>query len=269
MCANPFGSLGDYSASIDWGDGTAPTVVSGELDIADDDRLRARLLDLLSARREPGAQDRVAAMVASLCPWTNYGAPEALTTSDGGVTYQFTNPPLGHFELRDGLTGLGNHRAFQEELDEQIAVGRESGRPFALLFIDLDNFKNINDSMGHSAGDQFLIQVSRRIQDPDERARLKAMAQKAKPAVGGLIVRTASEGLDEAAIAEDVRFLTELWADQLKDAGVSVHAMHPGWADTPGVQAGESFVLLLVFVRIGVEEAQHARARRLDQLRCS
>jgi len=57
------------------------------------------------------------------------------------------------------------------------------------------------------------VGVSRRIQDPDERARLKAMALKAKPPVGGLIVRTASEGLDEAAIAEDVRFLTELWAD--------------------------------------------------------
>jgi len=57
------------------------------------------------------------------------------------------------------------------------------------------------------------VGVSRRIQDVDERARLKAMAMKAKPAVGGLIVRTASEGLDEKEIAEDVRFLTELWAD--------------------------------------------------------
>ncbi len=57
------------------------------------------------------------------------------------------------------------------------------------------------------------VGVSRRIQDPEERARLKAMALAAKPDVGGLIVRTASEGLDEAAIAEDVRFLTELWAD--------------------------------------------------------
>jgi len=57
------------------------------------------------------------------------------------------------------------------------------------------------------------VGVSRRIQDPDERGRLKAMASKQKPAVGGLIVRTASEGLDEAGIAEDVHFLTELWAD--------------------------------------------------------
>ncbi len=57
------------------------------------------------------------------------------------------------------------------------------------------------------------VGVSRRIQDPDERARLKAMALKAKPPVGGLIVRTAGEGLDEAAMAEDVRFLVALWKD--------------------------------------------------------
>jgi len=41
--------------------------------------------------------------------------------------------------LRDGLTGLGNHRAFQEELDEQITVAKERSRPFALLFIDVDD----------------------------------------------------------------------------------------------------------------------------------
>ncbi|MBL8783749.1 MAG: Rne/Rng family ribonuclease [Deltaproteobacteria bacterium] len=60
------------------------------------------------------------------------------------------------------------------------------------------------------------VGVSRRIQDPEERARLKAMATAVKPAVGGLIVRTASEGLDEAGLAEDVRFLTELWAEVQK-----------------------------------------------------
>jgi len=57
------------------------------------------------------------------------------------------------------------------------------------------------------------IGISRRIQDPEERARLKAMATAVKPEIGGLIVRTASEGLNEDALREDVRFLTELWAD--------------------------------------------------------
>ena len=58
--------------------------------------------------------------------------------------------------LRDGLTGLGNHRAFQDELDEQITVARERSRPFALLFIDVDDLKKTNDAGGHAAGDRLL-----------------------------------------------------------------------------------------------------------------
>ncbi len=58
--------------------------------------------------------------------------------------------------LRDGLTGLGNHRAFQEELDEQITVAKERSRPFALLFIDVDDLKTTNEARGHAAGDRLL-----------------------------------------------------------------------------------------------------------------
>jgi hypothetical protein len=50
-------------------------------------------------------QRRVAGMVASLAPWTNYGAPEALTTSDGGYTYTFTSQPIGVIEIREGRSG--------------------------------------------------------------------------------------------------------------------------------------------------------------------
>lgn len=57
------------------------------------------------------------------------------------------------------------------------------------------------------------VGVSRRITDPDERSRLRAMAQAVKPEEGGLIVRTASEGLDLAALREDVAFLVSLWRD--------------------------------------------------------
>ena len=63
--------------------------------------------------------------------------------------------------LRDGLTGLGNHRAFQEELTEQVAVAREEQRPFALLYVDIDDLKKLNDSRGHAAGDALLSATSR------------------------------------------------------------------------------------------------------------
>jgi diguanylate cyclase (GGDEF)-like protein len=63
--------------------------------------------------------------------------------------------------LRDGLTGLGNHRAFQEELDEQLVDARAEGRRFALLYVDVDDLKKANDARGHAAGDELLRATAR------------------------------------------------------------------------------------------------------------
>jgi ribonuclease G len=57
------------------------------------------------------------------------------------------------------------------------------------------------------------VGVSRRIDDPQEKARLKALGQRLKPARGGLIIRTVAEGLTDEALAEDLRFLLDLWTD--------------------------------------------------------
>jgi diguanylate cyclase (GGDEF)-like protein len=62
--------------------------------------------------------------------------------------------------LRDTLTGLGNHRAFQEEMERQWSVVTRTGRPMALAILDLDDFKRINDSSGHAAGDLVLRQAA-------------------------------------------------------------------------------------------------------------
>ncbi|HEY8921593.1 MAG TPA: EAL domain-containing protein [Candidatus Limnocylindria bacterium] len=63
--------------------------------------------------------------------------------------------------LLDPLTGLGNHRAFQEELDSQIENATRYEVPVALVLIDLDEFKQINDSAGHAVGDQTLASFGR------------------------------------------------------------------------------------------------------------
>ena len=58
--------------------------------------------------------------------------------------------------LLDGLTGLGNHRAYQEEMERQWSSASRYRRPLALVLIDLDDFKQINDSDGHASGDLLL-----------------------------------------------------------------------------------------------------------------
>jgi diguanylate cyclase (GGDEF)-like protein len=64
---------------------------------------------------------------------------------------------------RDPLTGLGNHRAFQEELARQVADSTRAGRPLSLVILDLDDLKRLNDTGGHAAGDQLLAAVGRLI----------------------------------------------------------------------------------------------------------
>ena len=61
--------------------------------------------------------------------------------------------------LVDGLTGLGNHRAFQDELAFQLEEAQWQGAPLALLVFDVDGLKAVNDGNGHDAGDRLLAAV--------------------------------------------------------------------------------------------------------------
>jgi len=63
----------------------------------------------------------------------------------------------------DSLTGLINRRRFQEELERSIAYTQRYNQQGALLFVDLDQFKYINDTYGHQYGDEYLLDVSRRL----------------------------------------------------------------------------------------------------------
>ncbi|HSM10388.1 MAG TPA: EAL domain-containing protein [Lysobacter sp.] len=67
---------------------------------------------------------------------------------------------LAHYDV---LTGLPNRRLFYDSLAREMAVAREQGRTVALLYLDLDQFKHINDTFGHSMGDDLLRQVAERL----------------------------------------------------------------------------------------------------------
>ncbi|GAB4118762.1 MAG: hypothetical protein Fur0026_08280 [Sideroxydans sp.] len=67
---------------------------------------------------------------------------------------------LAHF---DQLTGLPNRSLLNERFSYALSLAKRSGEPLAVMFLDLDHFKNINDTLGHSIGDQFLIEVAQRL----------------------------------------------------------------------------------------------------------
>jgi diguanylate cyclase (GGDEF)-like protein/PAS domain S-box-containing protein len=108
---------------------------------------------------------------------------------------------LQHLATHDSLTGLPNRTYLNEELPRLIDEAARRGDSLSILYIDCDNFKNINDSRGHSIGDDYLRSVARRLRDsiasPDLVVRM-----------GGdeFLVVTRHYGLepDSAAIAERV-----------------------------------------------------------------
>ena len=71
---------------------------------------------------------------------------------------------LADLARRDALTGLSNRRNFEEQLEQAVARAQRSGRPLALLYLDLDGFKRVNDTLGHDVGDQLLVGVARRLE---------------------------------------------------------------------------------------------------------
>ena len=76
-----------------------------------------------------------------------------------------TEKRLAFIAYHDTLTGLPNRELFLDRLGRTASQGRRSGQPFTLMFIDLDGFKAVNDSLGHEVGDRVLQQAARRLSE--------------------------------------------------------------------------------------------------------
>jgi diguanylate cyclase (GGDEF)-like protein len=86
---------------------------------------------------------------------------QSLTTSLAQL--RMLKQELAHQAYHDSLTGLANRLKFREIVDEALVDAARDGNRVAVLFIDLDDFKTVNDTMGHAAGDRLLEEVARRI----------------------------------------------------------------------------------------------------------
>ena len=122
----------------------------------------------------------------------------------------------------DALTGLVNRREFERRLSELIDTARAQGREHALMFMDLDNFKAVNDTCGHTAGDELLRQLTSimlsRMRGSDTLARLGG------DEFGALLE---SCPFDQAlrianAMRETVREFRFVWDDKTFSVGVSI-----------------------------------------------
>jgi len=107
---------------------------------------------------------RVLESTSSAIPGKN-GVTEGLVIVNRDITERKrAESLLEHQALHDGLTNLPNRVLFLDRLQRAIAVSqRHSDFRFAVLFIDIDEFKIVNDSLGHSAGDDLLIQIAQRL----------------------------------------------------------------------------------------------------------
>jgi diguanylate cyclase (GGDEF)-like protein/PAS domain S-box-containing protein len=199
------------------------------------------LLDLIPADERPIAEKAMGALRAGESPvraelnWrTRDGelrliewSTTALTGPDGAVTHMVgtgidvtearhleieraaAEARLRHMADHDALTGLLNRRRFEEELDRHIAHGRRYGMSGALLLLDLDDFKRVNDGFGHRAGDRVLSEVAvvlrNRLRESDVVARFGGDEFAVLMPVGAVPEATELADVLVQAIGRDVR----------------------------------------------------------------
>jgi diguanylate cyclase (GGDEF)-like protein/PAS domain S-box-containing protein len=127
------------------------------------------------ARREPYAIEYRLIHTDGTTRWVQ-GHGQGVYDSGGVVRYvdgvlfdvtvrRSSEERLAHLALHDPLTDLPNRALFQEHLTVAVANAERSGSSGAVLFIDLDDFKLVNDSFGHAVGDELLVMVSRRLRE--------------------------------------------------------------------------------------------------------
>lgn len=139
-----------------------PARYNGETELAKilkDKKQRWREIEILNSNGEVRSFETVHAPVLD-----EQGNPEAISGIAHDVTFRkHSEAEIWRHANYDPVTGVPNRRLFRDRLSQHAAHSDRTGDPFALLFIDLDKFKEINDRLGHDAGDKLLRIAAERI----------------------------------------------------------------------------------------------------------
>lgn len=155
---------------------------------------------------------------------------------------QNANDRLQSLATHDGLTGLKNHRAFKEKLDEEVQRAARYQMPLSLLMLDVDSFKTFNDTFGHPAGDEVLQTVAHLLTEPSRTSDFVARYGGEEFAV--LLPNTGSG--DAVALAERLRRAIECapWPRRIVTANFGVSTFWMSAADSGNVNTYSGAALL-------------------------
>lgn len=145
------------------------------------------------------------------------------------------NEQLKHMALHDNLTGLSNRTLLNDRLEQLLLQSQRNEKPFALVLIDLDRFKEINDTLGHQFGDKLLTKVSQRllksIREEDSVARLggdefAVLLPQTDRAGAKLIARRIIHAMEEPFVVNDVS------TESRASIGIALYPEHGGNTDS-------------------------------------
>jgi diguanylate cyclase (GGDEF)-like protein len=168
---------------------------------------------------------------ASLMLWMQVVLVILINTTAVGTTISRLIVRMKYLADHDQLTGLLNRRAFQSQLEYQFSLFQRYQRPFSILMLDIDYFKMINDTFGHSAGDKAIVHTAKQLKQQVRQSDLVAR-------FGGeeFIVLLADQSQSDAKLIADkiCQTLSEAkWADAADPLTISIGCVEASQARDP------------------------------------